>query len=288
MGRGDGTVALGPSIRVPAVGQGTWHMGERADRGAEEVRALRAGIDAGMTLIDTAEMYGEGGAERVVGEAIAGRRDDVVIVSKVYPHNAGRRRARDACERSLSRLGTDTIDLYLLHWQGSVPLSETAAVMGELRDQGKIRYWGVSNLDTAAMEKLWRVPSGKACVTNQVLYHLASRGIEHDLLPWCRDSAPGLPVMAYSPLGHGGSARRRILEDPTVCDIARARGVRPGQVALAWTIRDGDVVAIPKAADPDHARQNAEATGIHLTEEELAALDRAFPPPTGPTPLEIL
>ncbi|MFD0775530.1 aldo/keto reductase [Streptomonospora algeriensis] len=287
MGRGDRTVALGPSIRVPAIGQGTWRMGERADRGAEEVRALRAGIDAGMTLIDTAEMYADGGAERVVGEAIAGRRDEVVIVSKVYPHNAGRRKARHACERSLTRLGTDTIDLYLLHWQGSVPLSETAAVMGELRDEGKIRYWGVSNLGTEAMKRLWRVPSGQACVTDQVLYHLASRGIEYDLLPWCRDTAPGLPVMAYSPLGQGGRARRRILADPTVGRIAQARGVQPGQVALAWTVREGDVVAIPKAADPDHVRQNAEATGIRLTGEELTALDRAFPPPAGPGPLEV-
>ncbi|GAA4889861.1 aldo/keto reductase [Streptomonospora salina] len=288
MGHGDRTVPLGPAIRVPAIGQGTWRMGERADRSAAEVRALRAGIDAGAALIDTAEMYGEGGAERVVGEAIAGRRDEVVIVTKVYPRNAGRRGAKDACERSLSRLGTDTVDLYLLHWQGTVPLSETAAVMGELRDEGKIRFWGVSNLDTAAMRKLWRVPSGQACVTDQVLYHLASRGIEYDLLPWCRDTAPGLPVMAYSPLGQGGRARRRILEDPTVGAIARNRGVRPGQVALAWVIRDGDVVAVPKAADPDHARRNAEAAGIRLTEEELTALDRAFPPPTGPVPLEIL
>ncbi|MDT0300986.1 aldo/keto reductase [Streptomonospora wellingtoniae] len=288
MGRGDRGIALGPSQRVPPIGQGTWHMGERADRRADEVRALRAGIDAGMTLIDTAEMYGEGGAERVVGEAVAGRREEVVLVSKVYPSNAGRRRAKTACERSLSRLGTDTVDVYLLHWQGPVPLSETAAVMEELRDEGKIRHWGVSNFDTEAMERLWRVPAGQACVTDQVLYNLASRGIEYDLLPWCRGTAPGLPVMAYSPLAQGGGGRRGILEDPVLAEIAAGRGVQPAHIALAWTVRDGDVVAIPKAADPAHARQNAEAMEIRLTADELAALDRAFPPPTRGTPLEIL
>ncbi|QBI53722.1 aldo/keto reductase [Streptomonospora litoralis] len=288
MANGERGIALGPSQRVPAIGQGTWHMGENPDRHAEEVRALRAGIDAGTTLIDTAEMYGEGGAERVVGEAVAGRRQEVVIVSKVYPSNAGRRRAKGACERSLTRLGTDTIDVYLLHWQGSVPLSETAAVMEELRAEGKIRQWGVSNFDTGAMERLWRVPSGQACVTDQVLYHLGSRGIEYDLLPWCRESAPGLPVMAYSPLAQGGRARRAILEDPTVRRIAEGRGVRPAQVALAWTVREGDVIAIPKAADVDHARQNAAAMDITLTDDELSALDAAFPPPRRRTPLEIL
>src|SRR5690625_4776696 len=261
MGHGDRGIALGPSFRVPAIGQGTWHMGERADRRADEVRALQAGIDAGMALIDTAEMYGEGGAERVVGEAIAGRRDEIVLVSKVYPGNAGRRRAKTACEQSLTRLGTDTIDLYLLHWQGKVPLSETAAVMAELRDEGKSRHWGVSNFDTDAMQRLWRVPAGPACVTDQVLYHLGSRGIEYDLLPWCRDTAPGLPVMAYSPLAQGGRARSMILEHPVVRRIAEERGLQPAQIALAWVVRDGDVIAIPKAADVDHVRQNAAATG---------------------------
>ncbi|MUL41017.1 aldo/keto reductase [Streptomonospora sp. PA3] len=288
MRRGGRGIALGPSLRVPAIGQGTWHMGERADRRADEVRALRAGIDAGMTLIDTAEMYAEGGAERVVGEAVAGRREEVVLVTKVYPANAGRRRAKAACERSLTRLGTDVIDVYLLHWRGQVPLSETAAVMEELRDEGKIRQWGVSNFDTEAMQRLWRVPAGQACVTDQVLYHLGSRGIEYDLLPWCRDAAPGLPVMAYSPLAQGGRARRAILEEPVLRRIAEQRGVQPAQVALAWTIREGDVIAVPKASDPDHVRQNAAAMDIELTQEELTALDGAFPPPSRHTPLEIL
>lgn len=288
MERGRGGIALGPSIRVPAIGQGTWGMGERQDRRAAEVRALRAGIDAGMTLIDTAEMYGEGAAEQVVGAAVAGRREEVVLVSKVYPSNAGRRGARTACERSLTRLGTDIIDVYLLHWQGPVPLSETAAVLRELRDEGKIRHWGVSNFDTRAMERLWHVPAGRACVTNQVMYHLGARGIEYDLLPWCRDTAPGLPVMAYAPLAQAGGLRSTILDDPTVGRIAKERGILPAQVALAWTVRDGDVVAIPKAADPDHVGQNAAALDIRLTAEELAALDAAFPPPDRAEPLEIV
>ncbi|MDA0566582.1 aldo/keto reductase [Streptomonospora sp. S1-112] len=287
MARSDRGIPLGPELRAPAIGQGTWQMGVREDRRADEVRALRMGLDLGLTLIDTAEMYGDGGAERVVGEAVAGRRDEVVLVSKVYPRNAGRRGARTACERSLTRLGTDVIDVYLVHAPGPVPLSETVAVMEELRDEGKIRHWGVSNYDRETMERLWRVPSGQACVTDQVLYNLAERGIEYDLLPWCRETAPALPTMAYSPLAQGGRAREQILTNPAVREVAAARGVTPAQVALAWTVREGDVLAIPKAVDPDHVRENAEALDLELTAEELAALDTAFPPPRGSRPLEM-
>ncbi|MDS1271360.1 aldo/keto reductase [Lipingzhangella sp. LS1_29] len=279
-------VDLAGDVSAPAVGQGTWFMGEDHSQRAAEVRALQMGLDLGMTLIDTAEMYGEGGAEEVVGSAIAGRRDEVTLVSKVYPHNAGNPAAKRSCERSLQRLGTDYLDVYLLHWRGSVPLEETVEVLEELRHSGKIRRWGVSNLDVDEMRELWSVPGGVGCVTNQVLYHLGSRGIEYDLLPWCREH--GVPVMAYAPLGHGGAAKRQVLENPTLVEIASGHGVSPAQVALAWTIRERDVLAIPKAVSEQHVRDNAAALRLRLTEAELAQLDAAFPPPQRRQPLDII
>jgi diketogulonate reductase-like aldo/keto reductase len=267
------TLNLADGTALPVLGQGTWHMGEsRATRPAE-VAALRLGIDLGMTLIDTAEMYAEGGAEEVVGEAIAGQRDRVFIVSKVYPHNATRTGIPAACERSLRRLRTDRIDLYLLHWRGGTPLAETVAAFERLRAGGKVGRWGVSNLDTDEMEELAAVPAGEACATNQVLYSLSHRGIEHDLLPWC--GARRMPVMAYSPVGQGGS----LLRDATLRSVAEGVGRTPAQVALAWTLRRPGVIAIPKATQPDHVRQNAEAAAIALSEADLARLDQAFPPP---------
>jgi len=235
------TVTLPGGETVPALGQGTWFMGERSDRRRAEVEALRAGLDLGMTLIDTAEMYAEGGAEEVVGEAIAGRRDRVFLVSKVYPHNASRRGVAAACARSLERLGTDRIDLYLLHWRGSYPLGETIEGFEWLKEAGQIRHWGVSNLDTADLEELWRVSHGPNCATDQILYNITRRGPEWDLLPWCREH--GLPVMAYSPIEQG-----RLPAGGALDDVAERHGIDRFAVALAWLLAQDGVIAIPKAA----------------------------------------
>jgi diketogulonate reductase-like aldo/keto reductase len=274
-------VTLPDGTRVPALGQGTWRMGEDRRARKAEVAALRLGIELGLTLIDTAEMYGEGGAEEVVGEAIAGCRDQLFVVSKVYPHNAGRRAVVSACERSLDRLGIDTIDLYLLHWRGAVPLAETVEGFEALRHAGKIRHWGVSNLDVADLEELWSV-GGHGCATNQVLYNPAERGIEFDLIPWCESRR--VPIMAYSPLGQGG----RLLRHKALAEVAARHGATPAQVALAWTLRRPGVIAIPKAAEPAHVRENAAARALRLTEEDHATLDAAFPPPQRKRPLAIL
>lgn len=265
---------------VPVIGQGTWFMGEgRAPRSAE-VAALREGIEQGLTLIDTAEMYAEGGAEEVVGEALQGYRDQVFLVSKVYPHNAGRHGLSKACERSLARLKTDYLDLYLLHWRGQFPLDETVAAMESMVQQGKIKAWGVSNLDIDDMKELSFTAN---CQTDQVLYNLNERGVEYDLLPWLRQQQ--MPMMAYCPLGQ---ASRRLLSNPTLVELAHARGVTPAQLALAWVVRDEGVIAIPKATELDHVRQNAAALNIVLSVEERAALDRAFPVPTGAQPLNMV
>ena len=271
---------LADRTEVPVLGQGTWHLGERgADRGAE-ARALRLGLDLGMTLIDTAEMYAEGGAEQVVGEAIAGRRDEVFLVSKVYPHNASRARMAAACEASLRRLGVESLDLYLLHWRGGVPLAETVEALGRLREAGKIRRWGVSNLDVADLGELGGALAD--CATDQVLYNLDARGVEFDLLPFCGERQ--MPVMAYSPLGQGG----RLLRHPVLREVAERHGRLPAQIALAWVLRQPGVVAIPKSADPAHLRHNAGAAEIVLEEADLRALDRVFPPPQRKQALEML
>jgi len=265
--------------RVPRVGQGTWHMGEDPAERQREVAALRLGIELGMPLIDTAEMYGEGGAEEVVGEAVRSRRERVFLVSKVYPHNASRQGIPLACERSLRRLGTDCIDLYLLHWRGQHPLAETVEAFERLKTAGKIRHWGVSNLDLDDMQEL---PQAQACATNQVLYNPAERGIEFDLLPWCQ--AQGMPVMAYCPLGQGG----RLLRAPALLEVARRHGAQPAQVALAWALRQPGVWAIPKASDPVHLRANAAAAGLRLGAEDLAIIEQAFPSPSRRQPLQMV
>jgi diketogulonate reductase-like aldo/keto reductase len=267
--------------KVPVLGLGTWGMGEARTRGADMVAALRLGLDLGMTLIDTAEMYGEGGAEEVVGKAIAGRRDAVFLVSKVYPHNASRRGAVAACERSLKRLGTDRLDLYLLHWRGSVPLAETLEVFGTLQRHGKIRHYGVSNFDLAEMAELWRLTGGDAAATNQVLYNLSRRGIEWELLPWLRQRR--VPVMAYSPIEQG-----KLLTKRALVAIAKRRGVPPAQMALAWLLHQPGIIAIPKAGRAEHVRENRAALDLVLSPADLAELDAAFPPPKGPTALEVL
>lgn len=255
---------------VPRIGQGTWRMGEDPSQRDAEVNALRLGIELGMTLVDTAEMYGEGGAEQVVGQALRGRREQVYLVSKVYPHNASQQGVVAACERSLKRLGTERLDLYLLHWPGAYPLEETVAGFEHLREQGKIGQWGVSNFDVADLVEL----PGQGCATNQVLYNPEARGVEFDLLPWCREHR--MPAMAYCPIGQGG----RFLQHPVIGELAAHHKVSPAEVCLAWAIRDGNTVAIPKAVDPVHVRLNARAAQLVLSAQDLAALDKAFVPPS--------
>jgi diketogulonate reductase-like aldo/keto reductase len=265
-------VALADGTQVAALGLGTWKMGELPGSAAREAAALVHGMGLGMTLIDTAEMYGDGGAEEVVAKAIKGRRASAFVVSKVYPHNAGAARMKAACERSLRRLGCDCIDLYLLHWRGAVPLAETVDAFERLRAAGKIRRWGVSNFDTADMEELLALPEGRNCAVNQVLYNLAERGIEWRLLDWCRTR--GIPVMAYSPIAQGSLATNRKL-----APIARALNVTSAQLALAWVLTRPQVIVIPQSTNLAHIDNNRAATAIRLDERMLAALDAEFPPP---------
>lgn len=280
------TVNFSDDVILPAIGQGTWYMGEKASLRRQEADALRAGIDLGLTLIDTAEMYADGRAEEVVGEAIRGQRDRVWLVSKVYPWNAGGQKGIAACEASLRRLGTDHIDLYLLHWRGEYGLDETVAMMETLQQQGKIGRWGVSNLDTDDMQELWQVPGGQACAANQVLYHLASRGIEYDLLPWCQRHS--VPVMAYCPLAQAGRLRSGLMNHAVVNEIAQNHGASPAQILLAWVISHRSVMAIPKAASIAHVKENAGALSISLSDEDKNRLEKAFPAPAKKTPLDMV
>jgi diketogulonate reductase-like aldo/keto reductase len=272
------TTTLRSGEPVPVLGLGTYGMGEERGRRKAEVAALRLGLDHGMTLIDTAEMYAEGGAERVVAQAIAGRRDDVFIVTKVLPEHARRRAVIAACERSLKRLKTDRIDLYLLHWREDTPLAETLDAFEALVRARKIRHWGVSNFDVDDMQELARLPAGRLVAANQVMYNLARRGIEHDLMPWCRRRH--IAIMAYSPLDEGRLVRSRKLKE-----VATRIEAPPAQVALAWLVRQKGVIAIPKAANEAHVRDNHAALALRLTRADLAALDAAFPPPTRKLPL---
>ncbi len=265
---------------MPVLGQGTWYLGENPARRQDENTAVRTGLDLGMTMIDTAEMYGDGASEEFVGEAIAGRRTDVFLVDKVVPSNASRRGTVQACRRSLQRLGVDHIDLYLLHWRGTHPLAETIEAFAELVDAGDIGQWGVSNFDLSDMTELLEA-GGNSCATNQILYNLTRRGPEYELLPWLREHR--IPVMAYSPIEQG-----RLLGHPQVAEVAARHGATPAQVALAWLLRQERVAAIPRSSKSDHTRENAEARDLHLSEEDVAALDTAFPPPAGPQPLEML
>ncbi|SFL42923.1 Aldo/keto reductase [Paenibacillus sp. 1_12] len=279
-------VTLGDGTIIPRIGQGTWFIGDNPSNKSTEIRALQCGVEQGMNLIDTAEMYGDGKSELLVGEAIKGMRDRVFVVSKVYPHHAGLNLIVQSCDNSLRRLQTDRLDLYLLHWRGSVPFSETIEGMEKLVEAGKILRWGVSNLDTADMKELTRLTKGTHCVTNQVLYHLGSRGIEYDLLPWQEEHA--MPIMAYCPLAQAGSLRNGLIGHPTVKEIAERHQVNPFQLLLAWCIRSGNVIAIPKASSEVHVTQNAKAASIQLTEEDLRKLDTAFPKPTRKVPLDIV
>jgi diketogulonate reductase-like aldo/keto reductase len=272
---------------VPVLGQGTWYLGEGRRPRAEEIAALRLGIDLGMFLIDTAEMYGAGAAEELVGEAIAGRRDEVFLVSKVLPSHATAVGTVAACDRSLERLRTDQIDLYLLHWRGPIALAETLAGFEALIRAGKIRYWSVSNFDVPDLEELWStkgghsIKGGREMATDQVLYNLMRRGIEWDLMPWCRER--DIPIMAYSPIEQG-----RLLDHPALHEVAARHGATPAQLALAWVLQHADVIAIPRSGRPEHVEENRAALDLRLTADDMAALDRAFPPPTGKRPLEMI
>ncbi|MFJ5624141.1 aldo/keto reductase [Peribacillus loiseleuriae] len=279
-------ITLSDETSVPILGQGTWYMGEDHRAKDNEIKALQLGIELGMTLIDTAEMYGDGGSERLVGEAIKGIRDKVFLVSKVYPHNAGKNKISTACENSLKRLGTDHLDLYLLHWRGRVPLDETIEGMEKLKKEGKILRWGVSNFDTDDMQELLSVTNGTNCATNQVLYHLGSRGIEFDLLPWQKEHQ--IPIMAYCPLAQGGSLRNQLLNDPTILAIAGEHNANPLQIVLAWCIHSNDVIAIPRSTQEKHVIENATAASIELSKEELDKLNKIFPKPHRKLPLDIV
>ena len=274
-------VTLPSGDKVPALGQGTWNMGDERETRAEEIGALRLGLDLGLNLIDTAEMYGEGKSEELVGQAIAGRRDDAFLVSKVYPHNASRKGAISACERSLKRLGTDRMDLYLLHWRGSIAFADTLEAFTALQKAGKIRHYGVSNLDIKDMRQLSTVSGASGVQTNQLLYNLTRRGIEFDLLPWMRER--GMPVMAYSPI-----EQARLLSNPKLVAFTRLHGMTPSQAALAWLLSRDDVIAIPKASRPEHVQENAASLSIRLAPEQLSELDKIFPPPKKATALEML
>ena len=267
----DGTIAFASGARVPALGQGCWNIGDSRATRAAEIAALQRGIDLGLTVIDTAEMYGEGASEQLVGEAIRGRREAVTLVSKVYPKNAGRAAMSAACERSLGRLGVEQIDLYLLHWRGSVPLAETVDAFERLRAAGKIKAWGVSNFDVDDMEELVAA-GGEACATNQILYNLTRRGPEFDLLPWM--AARGMPAMAYSPIEQG-----RLPRSQALLAVAAKHHVTAAQIAVAFVMREGSVIAIPKASSVDHVEENAGAAMLRLDAADIATLDAAFPPP---------
>jgi diketogulonate reductase-like aldo/keto reductase len=279
--RGVPTVTLPSGEEIPALGQGTWGMAEDPRRRDDEIAALRAGVDAGLTLIDTAEVYADGGAEELIREALGDRREEIFLVSKVSSEHAGVTGTADACERSLERLGTDRIDLYLLHQRGDAPLPETVEAFTSLITQGLIRHWGVSNFDVPEVVELAAIPGGTAVETDQIPYNLTRRGAEWDLLPRCR--AAGLPVMAYSPLERG-----RMLGHPALARVARRHGATPGQVGLAWLLGQDGVCTVTKASSPEHVRENRAAAELTLTEQDLAELDRAFPAPDGPRPLELL
>ena len=274
-------VTLPSGESVPSMGLGTWHMGERIGNPKTEVDALVRGLDLGATLIDTAEMYARGGAERVVGSAIKGRRDDVFIVSKILPHNASFDGTIRACENSLQRMEIESIDLYLLHWPGNHPLESTVSAFEQLKTDGKIKHWGVSNFDTSDMQELYGIPEGKNCQINQVLYNLSRRGIEWDLLPWCRSM--GLPIMAYSPIEQG-----RLLENKKLTVLASEIGVSAAQLSIAWSIRNNDIITIPKASNLEHVSQNIDAWTIKLESAILDELDKLFEPPVRKKGLDVL
>lgn len=280
-------VKLSDGTMLPVIGQGTWFLGENKKLFQQEKEALTAGVSAGMTLIDTAEMYGNGKAEELIGEVVSGMdRSSLFIVSKVYPHNAGRKNIFKSCMASMQRMKTDYLDLYLLHWRGGIPLEETVECMEQLVKEGKIRRWGVSNFDTADMKELWRVPKGSNCAVNQVLYHAASRGIEYDLMPWLNEH--NVPVMAYCPLAQGGDLKRGLYRSPVLNEIAASHRASVSQVLLAFAVRSGNVIAIPRTGNAGHAIENAKAMELSLSLQEIDRISEAFPAPKTKTHLDIV
>ncbi|MCI9865026.1 aldo/keto reductase [Rhizobium skierniewicense] len=275
------TITLPSGRTVPALGIGTWNMGDDSAKAANEIASIRKSVELGMSVIDTAEMYGDGKSEEIVGKAITDLRDDVFLVSKVYPFNASAKGTIEACERSLKRLGTDRLDLYLLHWRGSYPLEETVDAFERLKADGKIADWGVSNFDTDDMEELFSIPEGRNCAANQVFYNLSRRGPEFDLLPWCQSH--GVPIMAYSPVEQG-----RILSNHELIRIAKAYQATPAQVALAFLLERDGVMAIPKSSNAQRVEENRGATDLEISDEDWEALDAVFPPPVKKTALEML
>jgi len=272
-------VTLANGVQVPALGQGTWYLGEHRLQRKREIDGIREGVKAGMTLIDTAEMYGNGAAEDMLGEAISTLdRSELYLVSKVLPNNAGGTRMRRALEGSLSRMGVDYLDLYLYHWRGSYPLAETVSRLEELKADGLIKAWGVSNFDIDDMEELWRIPEGKNCLVNQVLYHTGSRGIEFSLLPWMVEH--NVALMSYCPLAQAGSLRRGLFQNKTLNDLAAKYNTTVPEIMLAWNIRNGHTIAVPRSSRPEHTLSNAHADSIVLTAEDLKLIDQAFPAPT--------
>lgn len=279
-------VTLGNGVKVPALGQGTWYLGESRSQRKREIEGIRKGVEAGMTLIDTAEMYGNGAAEDMLGEAISTLdRSKLYLVSKVLPNNAGGTRMRRALEGSLSRMGVQYLDLYLYHWRGSYPLQETVSRLEELKAEGLIKAWGVSNFDIDDMEELWRIPEGRNCLVNQVLYHTGSRGIEYSLLPWMIEHE--VTLMSYCPLAQAGSLRKGLFGNKTLVQIAEKHGVSVPEILLSWNIRNGHTIAIPRSSKPDHTLTNAHADSIELTEEELQLIDKAYPAPTSKEYLDV-
>ncbi len=279
-------VTLGNGVKVPALGQGTWYLGESRSQRKREIEGIRKGVEAGMTLIDTAEMYGNGAAEDMLGEAISTLdRSKLYLVSKVLPNNAGGTRMRRALEGSLSRMGVQYLDLYLYHWRGSYPLQETVSRLEELKAEGLIKAWGVSNFDIDDMEELWRIPEGRNCLVNQVLYHTGSRGIEYSLLPWMIEHE--VTLMSYCPLAQAGSLRKGLFGNKTLVQIAEKHGASVPEILLSWNIRNGHTIAIPRSSKPDHTLTNAHADGIELTEEELQLIDKAYPAPTSKEYLDV-
>ena len=280
-------LTLSNGVSIPKMGMGTWYMGENPSKADEEIKSLRLGVELGITLIDTAEMYGDGASETLVGQAIAPLcRKELFLVSKVYPFHAGRRDIFRCCENSLRRLGTEYLDLYLLHWRGSIPLEETVECMQQLVQSGKIRMWGVSNFDTRDMQQLWKVPGGQNCVVNQVLYHLGSRGIEYDLLPWMRDHH--VIAMGYCPLAQNGSLRRGLLGSPSVLQLSARHNITPTQLLLAFALQQPGLIPIPKASSSAHQRLNAAVADLTLTPQEMAMLSQDFPAPARKMPLDIV
>lgn len=279
-------VKLKDETSIPILGQGTWYMGENSVKRESEIKTLRLGVELGMTLIDTAEMYGDGRSEELVGEALNKYRDKIFLISKVYPHNAGLKNIEISCERSLRRLKTDHLDLYLLHWRGGIPLKETIDGMERLVKSGKILRWGVSNFDKSDMEELLSYDNGDHCTVNEVLYHLGSRGIEFDLIPWQKKH--NIPVIAYCPIAQAGKLRKQLLKSRTVIEIARENDVKPIEILLSWCLRSREIIAIPKASTEEHVKENAHAGEIQLSKEQLDRLDTAFPAPRTKLPLDIV